>query len=168
MNFFRTLFTGGASKPEPSIINGVMPLYIDSERKNSINVIIEERTTCEELIKGQVNKTKIESKLASLYGDANTDNYNLVLFNASNPYTQQKLPPKCKPYKLINETNCVLILLNKDNKPKRVSMYSNENNSKIYKKKKEKFKYDFIFSGEMHKYSEKKKKFIKKEMRYHR
>ena len=59
MNFFRTLFTGGASKPEPSIINGVMPLYIDSERKNSINVIIEERTTCEELIKGQVNKTKI-------------------------------------------------------------------------------------------------------------
>ena len=91
MNFFRTLFTGGASKPETSIINGVMPLYIDSERKNSINVIIEERTTCEELIKGQVNKTKIESKLAFLYGDANTDNYNLVLFNASNPYTQQKL-----------------------------------------------------------------------------
>ena len=54
MNFFRTLFTGGASKPEPSIINGVMPLYIDSERKNSINVIIEERTTCEELIKNSL------------------------------------------------------------------------------------------------------------------
>ena len=65
MNFFRTLFTGGSSKPEPSIINGVTPLYIDSERKNSVNVTIEERTTCEELIKGQVNKTKIKSKLAS-------------------------------------------------------------------------------------------------------
>ena len=41
-------------------------------------------------------------------------------------------------------------------------MYYNENNSIIYKKKKEKFKFEFVFSGEIHKYSEKKKKFIKK------
>ena len=77
-------------------------------------------------------------------------------------YSTQEIPTHFKPYKLINETNCVLILLNKDNKPKRVSMYYNENNSIIYKKKKEKFKFEFVFSGEIHKYSEKKKKFIKK------
>lgn len=41
-------------------------------------------------------------------------------------------------------------------------MYYNENNSIIYKKKKEKFKFEFVFSGEIHRYSEKKKKFIKK------
>ena len=72
MNFFRTLFTGGASKPEPSIINGVMPLYIDSERKNSINVIIEERTTCEELIKNSL-------VIILLYNSSNKSNFNFSL-----------------------------------------------------------------------------------------
>ena len=162
MNFFRTLFTGSSSKPEPSIINGMTSLYIDSERKNYISIAIDECMTCENLLKGHANKTKIVSKLASLYGDANIENYVIVLYNPNNPYMQQKLSLNCRPYKLINETGNVLILLNKENKPKRVSMYTNENNSTIYRKKKENLKYEFVYSGEILKYSEKKKKFTKK------
>ena len=162
MNFFRTLFTGSASKPEPAIVNGMTSLYIDSERKNYISIAIDERTTCEKLLKGQANKTKICSKLASFYGDANIDNYVLVLYNPSNPYSQQKLSSNCVPYKLINETGNVLILLNKENKPKRVSSYYNDNNSTIYKKKKENLKYEFVYYGEILRYSEKNKKFTKK------
>lgn len=162
MYFFRTLFTGSTPKPEPTIINGMTSLYLDSERKNLLYISIEEKTTCEDLLKCQANKTKIESKLASLYGDANTENYDLVLYNPSNPYSQQKLDKKCRPYKMINETNSVLILLNKANKPKRVSMYYNDNNSNVYRRKKENLKYEFVYSGEMQKFSEKKKKFTKK------
>lgn len=159
MQFFRNLFSSAPVKTEQSVMNGVVPVFFDTNKQNFVSVQIEDKTTCDELL--SANRKKIETKILTLYGDSDFTNFYFSLYNPSNQFSQLKLDSSCRPLKLIVDTNNILLFTNKDRKIKELTVNLSIAPSSPVKKKNQ-IKYDFLYTGDIFKFSKKHNKLSKK------
>ena len=162
MQFFRNLFSSAPVRTEQSVINGVVTVFFDTNKQNFVSVQIEDKTTCAELL--SANRKKIETKILTLYGDNDLTNFSFSLYNPSNQFSQLKLDASCRPLRLIIDTNNILLFTNKERKIKELTVNMSMAPSSSVKKKNQPIKYDFLYTGDIFKFSTKHNKLSKKKV----
>ena len=162
MQFFRNLFSSAPVRTEQSVINGVVTVFFDTNKQNFVSVQIEDKTTCAELL--SANRKKIETKILTLYGDNDLTNFSFSLYNPSNQFSQLKLDASCRPLRLIIDTNNILLFTNKERKIKELTVNMSMAPSSLVKKKNQQIKYDFLYTGDIFKFSTKHNKLSKKKV----
>lgn len=160
MQFFRNLFSSAPVKTEQNIINGIVPVFFDTNKQNFVSVQIEDKTTCADLL--TANRKKIETKILTLYGDSDLTNFSFSLYVPSNKFSQLKLQPLSRPLRLIIDTNNILLFTNKEKTIKELTVNMNISSSSPVKKKNQQIKYDFIYTGDILRFSTKHNRLSKK------
>ena len=163
MNFFRNLFSTTPQKQDAQV-KGLISLFFDLNKKNYTAIKLEsEELTCDNIL--YMYGEKIKQQI-SRTGSSDLNDYDFILFDSLNPYTQIKLTPESKPLKYIFSLNQNLGFISK-NPPKEkkinvMSMIQNESNIASAKKASNPSKNEIIFSCEIMRYNIKKQKFSKK------
>lgn len=163
MNFFRNLFSVTPQKPDPQT-KGIISLFFDTNKKNYTVIKLDsEDLTCDNIL--YLYGEKIKQQI-SRTGSSDLNDYDFILFDTSNPYTQIKLTPESKPLRYIFTLNQNLGFINRNPpKQKTINVKSKIQNEAIIastRKALNPSKNEVIFSCEIMRYNTKKKKFSKK------
>lgn len=147
MNFFTKLFSGGSDKNELSIIDGKAKLYLQKSKKGKkFTFKIDMNITCKKILENIMDENK----------DSGLDKKGVFLITDSNNNSEIILSQDDKPYQyLIGSTNlfCYLRANELNSNKRKDSSNKTQNKDKTI---------ETLISGDVFRWSEKKKHFCKK------